>query len=1084
MKKPVVNRILTSFVLIVLASSLFLPLLSSEAGEEVQGLVVPEGETLIIEDKTLFVEGNIDVKGTLILNNVDLILNTTSTNTYEVQDGGVLTVKNSHIISFEDYVKRSLSLELEPGYHLLSFPFVRDDNTVETVLSPIEGSYDKVLYYDTWDESWKSYQIDRPPHFNTLEYINRTMGVVVNITQDAVLELEGTLPYHTEILLNQGLNMVAYPLDEPMELSEAFDGIMEDIKKVEEESPHGQTQLEPGDQLIPGRGYRVEMYNRTSWTLEVPYGLPYDYALNLSRGAGIGFEFMPGSSISIEDSKITGSGNPQADPELIVHSNQVMLTRTEFVGGSSNIFVEASSPTIRDSTFEEYLDTAVYTRYSSLTLRNNQFRSHEGLAVSVYRGSPVFTDNLFEGHIGIQLDNAESTLLKNTFNQISEVGVIVNAGESTLEDNIFSHIDGPAIESYDSIMKVRENRFTSVSTGLKLEGGEVFLEKNSFEGVGNGIVLSGSRGEILGNDIMGSLSWGLRLTQVENVTVKNNKIHNGSNAMRLSGRYIDARYNTVSNITGTGVLAVSAESMLFKRNIVESNGGVGLNIDESTGAVLENTISKNEGGGLWTGSPIWIANNTISRNDVFGISVVSSSPYIENNTLYTNLVHGISFEKSSSMISSTSILGGIYHLRLIRSNITVVDSYVDETRIWQDRYSRVQFLSRLNLTIPEDTEFTNYNLTAFLPPGSKILSVENNDPIEVNIHEEGVDFKPPDNFHGTVNMSFEVQITETITTWFSFALVVTPVNDPPVLEEVDVIISDSPSKVRWLVRYTDVDGYPPTYLEIVIDGDSYTMEPVHPEDDDYAIGVLYQFEKHLSPGEYSYYYIAEENNPLGSNITVRTDGQTLEVPSDIPRVLESVGEGALLAAVIILFILIIYKVVAYRRDTEDDRFGLHGENWLDDISGEEIIGGSKPRAVKDETFKSLPVMNKKTEGSKSLPVMNKKTEGSKGLPVMNKDSRRSNEKPVLMKKKDKKRKLRVLTDDNGEVESSQDESIIDSVGEPSSDEVTEEQPVEISRGNLKRHRKIKQEKDRWLVKKKHRALKEESSGKKKRVLKS
>ncbi len=1102
MKKSTTSRISTTLAIILIVTSLFIPFMSSEGRTIVDGIIVPEGDTLVIEDKTLFVDGDIDVEGSLYLRNVDLILNTTSTNSYVVREGGSLTIKNSNIISFEDYVRKNITLDLEPGYNLLSFPFIRDDDSVSSVLSPLEGYYDTVLFFDTWENRWKSYDISRPDHWNSLNYINRTMGVFVNVTEETVLKMEGTLPYFSEIQLNEGTNFVAFPLDEPMQLSEAFYDIIDDLKRVQEELPQGSRELHPEDYLIPGRGYKVEMHNRSSWTFEVPYGIDYSHGLNLSRGAGIGFEFLRGSIVSIEDSEIIGSGNPDAAPDFIVRSDFVAFKRTDFVGGATNILVDSSSPTIVDSNFEDYSDIAVSAKHSSLTLRNNKFNSDEGLAVEVVVGYPMLEYNNFQGYRGINLKDASSSIFENTFRNIHGIGLSIEGGDSNFEDNDLFDIDRVALELSGSYLNAVDNRFKGVTTCIKGEQSEVSLRKNTFEDIGTGISLTQSTGSIINNDIRGSRSWGIHSSHGENITIESNKVHNGSNAVRLSGSHISMRSNTISDNTATGVLAVYVNDLVFQGNLIENNNGIGLNVEHSTAAVSDNKILFNYGGGLRTNSPIWVANNTISRNELYGMFVFSGSPRIENNTFFLNPLHGIRFENSSSFVSSTSILGGRHSLHMIRSTITLVDSYLDQDSIWMDRHSSLDMVSEINLTIDEDTEFINYDLKSFLPPGAQILSVRNYDPIDVDIHDEGVDFIPPSNFHGIVNMSFEIEIAENITSWFPFSLIVNPVNDPPVIEEIDVIISDSPSKVYWLIEYIDIDGYAPTYVEIVIDGDSYTMEPVNPEDDNYADGVLYHFEMHLSAGEYSYHFVAEENNPLGENITVKTRDTTLVVPSGSSMVLDTLGEGILLLSVIILFILIIYKLVFTYKNKPDDTFGLHGEEWADDFS--EAATAAKKDSQIDKPFNKLPVLEKKGEGTKTLPVFKKKGEGTKTLPVFKKKGEGTKTLPVFKKKGDstqdpsdptkdnidqhevvedgKRHKLRVLVDQNEDSTAyeDEDEPIIDTVGDVD-DEIIEDKPKEIS-GSIK-HRKIKQEKDRFLVKKKHRSVKENGSGKKKRVLK-
>ncbi|MFO8109373.1 MAG: right-handed parallel beta-helix repeat-containing protein [Thermoplasmata archaeon] len=1022
MKLPVYTRILTLFALISIVSSLFLPMLSTHASDTNQNLVVAEGDTLVIRDETLLVEGDIDVRGTLILNNVDMILNTSSPGSYVVQNGGVLDVKDSFIISYEDNTEGSISLELEPGYHLLSFPFLRTDDSISSVLSPIEGHYDRVLYYDAWNESspWKSYQVDRPEHFNSLNEINRTMGVLVNIVQETVLEFQGLLPQHIEIPLNEGLNMVGYPLHEPMSVSEAFQDIIDDLKKVEEDTPQGSRELELHDELIPGHGYNIYMHNRASWTIEAPYETDPDYP------PGFDFEFMEGSMVSIDNSEIYGSRNPEARPEFVVRSNQVSFKETSFMGGSVNIFAESSSPSIRDCSFRYYRSTAVHSENSTPTLRNNLFHSDMGWAVQAQGEPPAIVNNQFKGYRGIRFISLEAPLVGNSFDHISDTGISLEGGLYTIEDNVFK----------------------DTAVGIKAEDSEVCIRHNHFYSSGNCILLQHTHGEISDNDMEDSIGWTVHISRAEGVNLERNKIYNGSNGIRISGGDVNITHNTIENNTGTGILSNSGENLLVDKNQIIDNGGNGLYLEQSSGAVLNNVISRNEGG-LWTDSPLWIANNTFSENKVYGVSAISSSPYIENNIFNNNSLYGIKLEGSSSIISSTGIVGGHYHLHLTDSQITVVNSFLDEAKIYMDTVSNLDVLSVLNLTMEEDTRYTDFDLKGLLPPGSEILGVTNNDPITVDIHDDGVDFLPPENFHDTVDMMFEIRIIGNVTSWFSFTLKVTPVNDPPVITEVSVHVTDL--DVYWLLDYEDVDGNRPTYVEIVINGDKYPMESLDPDYDGYAQGVLFFFEKTMTPGTYSYYYVAQEYNPLGENITVTSEEKVLEVEDHSPNVLGFIGEGILFIVVVILSILIAHKLISAHEESKNDKLNIHGEGWIEDFSEEDCVGDFEMRKGKNDQFKGLPVLKKK-------------------------DRR---DLPVLKKREKRKRKLRAVVEE-GENEE-EEEPIIDVVGEVDTDNMREE-TVEIPPAGVKKQRKVKPKKKRWTVKKKYRAIKEDGSGKKKRIL--
>lgn len=1038
MKNPGPNRVTISMVFILMILFTSFTFTQVESVEVVQGLIVPPGETRIIRDQSLFIQGDMDIQGTLVLENVDMVLNTSSPGSYTVHDGGVLNIRDSHIISYEDNLELEFSVELEPGFNTLSFPFKREDDSVENVLAPLEGHYDKIFSYDPWDPvmPWKTYVVGRPDHYNSLREINRTMGVSINITNPVVLEQRGNLPYLVTIPLKEGFNMVSYPLHEPMLLSQAFSGMMESVKWVEVETGHGTVQLGPGDHLMPGRGYRIQMYESAYWNIEVPYSQE-----NL-HGSGFNFQFMEGSMVSIENSEIYGSRNPEAQPEFTVLSNQVSFIRNSFVGGSETIRIEESSPTIRDSTFRAYRTVGIRSESASPAILNNNFDSHRGPAISTMGGFPVIVNNRFRGYRGIEMASTEVLLGANTFKSLSGPGMLLEDGVYTLEDNRFSSMEGPSVESFDSRIHVNRNTFLDSAVGVRAIRSLVQINENLFDMVGNGVMLSDSGGSVFSNEMKGSGAWALHTTSAQDLVVEGNTVYNGTNGMRLAGDIIIVRGNVVENNSGVAISSSSCSDLRVEDNLIRYNRGPGMYMENSEGVIMNNTIYGNEGG-IWTDSSLWIYHNLIFENSIYGVSVVSGSPYLKRNHLLNNTIYGMKFDSSSATLSTTTITGSRYELHLTRSNISVMDSLYQHDMVWKDSHSRLEISHSLNLTIKEDSAIRDFDLRSILPPGSLLLDVRDVHPIQVSITDHGVDFVPPANFHGTVEMFFQVGLSENLTTWLAFSLEVTPVNDPPVIREISVDVYQG--RARWTLEYVDLDGYAPNYVEIVINGHRHPMVPLDPVD--YGEGVLYVFEKPISPGSHVYYYTAQEYNPLGPNLTVTSEEKVLEVESGTPDVFGFFGQILLFVLVVVLFLLIIYKLLSNQWSRERRRLNLEGAKWIEDYGDEDGVGDRAKRTR--EKFHKLPLMKKKDRSKL----------------------------PLLRRKSDRKRMLRVLAEEAAEEE---EESIIDVVGDVA---IEPEVPVRVPPEGIKKHRKIKSEKESYTVRKKYRALREDGSGKRRRVLK-
>ncbi|MCJ2511766.1 MAG: PKD domain-containing protein [Candidatus Thermoplasmatota archaeon] len=147
---------------------------------------------------------------------------------------------------------------LEAGKRIASIPLIQDDETLETVLQSLDGSYDHVRYYKSSDQSghWKSYWTFKT--YRTLFSINHKMGFWIQITKDDYLVVAGLVPELVEIELGHGWNFVGYPSFTDRTVSDALSSI--DWRKIDGYSdapPYHLTHLNPGDIMTAGEGFWI-----------------------------------------------------------------------------------------------------------------------------------------------------------------------------------------------------------------------------------------------------------------------------------------------------------------------------------------------------------------------------------------------------------------------------------------------------------------------------------------------------------------------------------------------------------------------------------------------------------------------------------------------------------------------------------------------------------------------------------------------------------------------------------------------------------------------------------------------------------
>ena len=157
---------------------------------------------------------------------------------------------------------------LSKGPNLVSIPLIQSDETIQTVLQTV--SYDNAWSFDPINQEWKSLSKSKP-YGGTLEYVNHTMGIWVNVTQDSNLTVAGVVPTSTTINLQAGWNPVGFPsFDENFtvaDLKAAF--AVERIEGSDASAPpYFLRVMADGDLLQAGFGYWIRVGSETSWTTD------------------------------------------------------------------------------------------------------------------------------------------------------------------------------------------------------------------------------------------------------------------------------------------------------------------------------------------------------------------------------------------------------------------------------------------------------------------------------------------------------------------------------------------------------------------------------------------------------------------------------------------------------------------------------------------------------------------------------------------------------------------------------------------------------------------------------------------------
>jgi parallel beta-helix repeat protein len=165
----------------------------------------------------------------------------------------------------------SYNFYLDQGWNLISIPLVQADESIDQVLSTIDGEWDFMRIYDPLSpEPWKSNCTYWPSALNGFDTIDHTQGVWVHVTSpSATLTVSGNIPVSTDIPLYVGWNLVGYPSFRPEQISVALAGTGYDrpVEGFDVTDPYHLKQLPDTYLMQPGEAYWIHVPADAIWTV-------------------------------------------------------------------------------------------------------------------------------------------------------------------------------------------------------------------------------------------------------------------------------------------------------------------------------------------------------------------------------------------------------------------------------------------------------------------------------------------------------------------------------------------------------------------------------------------------------------------------------------------------------------------------------------------------------------------------------------------------------------------------------------------------------------------------------------------------
>ncbi len=157
------------------------------------------------------------------------------------------------------------------GWNFVSFNLMPLDTSLQTILTDIDGNYDKLMYFDASTEGWSSYVPGREARYNTLDTWDHHMGIWIHMTTTDTLTIEGHLPGSTDLTLYPGWTMVSLPSSGSG--NHGLPGAIDVIGYFDTSQTYNLAyDFSPGAFVFePGKGYWIHNPNDTAVTWTVDY---------------------------------------------------------------------------------------------------------------------------------------------------------------------------------------------------------------------------------------------------------------------------------------------------------------------------------------------------------------------------------------------------------------------------------------------------------------------------------------------------------------------------------------------------------------------------------------------------------------------------------------------------------------------------------------------------------------------------------------------------------------------------------------------------------------------------------------------
>jgi len=200
---------------------------------------------------------------------------------YYVANGVIVKSSGEHIVDFklwyDEVYDYPIYYEFYAGWNLFNMPISPENNSIRSVLQPIEGKYGKVLRFNKTYNTYETFNPAYPEWLNNFTIFDTEHGYWISITENCTLDTLGYSDiYWKDRNLKQGWNMVSWEsIESGRNASIELDSIFGSYGKIlrynttasryETFNPSYPPFLNDFTEMTPGKGYWISMIENKTW---------------------------------------------------------------------------------------------------------------------------------------------------------------------------------------------------------------------------------------------------------------------------------------------------------------------------------------------------------------------------------------------------------------------------------------------------------------------------------------------------------------------------------------------------------------------------------------------------------------------------------------------------------------------------------------------------------------------------------------------------------------------------------------------------------------------------------------------------